>query len=291
MDISQTRKQQVRDYLLIVAGTYLMAFSIVSFWQPHYLVTGGVSGLAIIVEDYTYGMGFPIPLWATNLALNIPLFLLGFKTMGKKFFIRSLFTMLLFSMAMQNLTYLPAIPGDILLGSLFGGVFCGIGVALIVRGMASTGGTVLAAAVLHNKLFKHISMGKLIFACDFIVIVVGLIAFGPERAMYALVGIFACTKVTDAVLEGFSFAKAAYIISDESEAIADAVMKQLDRGATEISARGMYTKKPRGMLMCVVSGRELVQLKQVVYSVDKNAFIIVAEVREVLGEGFTAHSI
>ncbi|MCL2603667.1 MAG: YitT family protein [Defluviitaleaceae bacterium] len=291
MDISQTRKQQVRDYLLIIAGTYLMAFSIVSFWQPHYLVTGGVSGLAIIVEDYTYGMGFPIPLWATNLALNIPLFLLGFKTMGKKFFIRSLFTMLLFSMAMQNLTYLPAIPGDILLGSLFGGVFSGIGVALIVRGMSSTGGTVLLAAILHNKLFKHVSIGKLIFACDFLVIIVGLIAFGPERAMYAVIGVFAAAKVTDAVLEGFNFAKAAYIISDESEAIAAEIFKQLDRGATKISAQGMYTGEPRGMLMCVISARELVQLKQLVYAQDKSAFMIVAEVREVLGEGFTAHSL
>ncbi|MCL2499961.1 MAG: YitT family protein [Defluviitaleaceae bacterium] len=291
MNIKQTKKQQIRDFLLIIGGTYLMAFALVSFWQPHYLVTGGISGLAIVIEDYTYRIGFAVPLWMSNLALNIPLFLLGYKTMGKSFFFRSLFTMVLFSVAMQNLSYLPAIPSDILLGSLFGGVFSGIGVAFIVRGMSSTGGTVLMAAILHNKLLKHVSMGKLIFACDFLVILVGLIAFGPERAMYAVIGVFVAAKVTDAVLEGFNYAKAAYIISDESEAIAAEIFKQLDRGATKISAQGMYTGEPRGMLMCIISARELVRLKTLVYARDKNAFMIVAEVREVLGEGFTAHSL
>jgi uncharacterized membrane-anchored protein YitT (DUF2179 family) len=290
MNPAQTRKWQLRDYLFIIAGTYLMAFAVVVFWQPHHLVTGGVSGLAIIIEDYTGRLGFAVPLWASNLMLNIPLFLLGFKTMGRTFFTRSLFTMVLFSLAMQNLTYLPPIPGDILLGSLFGGVFSGIGVALIVRAMSSTGGTVLLAAILHNSFLKHVSIGKLIFACDFFVILAGLVAFGPESAMYASIGVFVSAKVTDAVLEGFNFAKAAYIISDESEAIAAEIIKRLDRGATEISARGMYTKERRGMLMCIISARELVQLKQLVYEQDKNAFMIVAEVREVLGEGFTAHS-
>jgi len=283
-------KTRIRDYFFIIAGVYLMAFAIVSFWQPHYLVTGGVSGLAIIVEDYTTRMGFTVPLWATNIVLNIPLFLLGFKTMGKSFFVRSLFGTVLFSVAMHNMAFLPPVPSDILLGSLFGGVICGIGVALIIRGMASTGGSVLLASILHNKLLRHISTGKILFACDFAVVLVGMVAFGPERAMYAAIAIFVCTKVADAVLEGFSFAKAAYIISNESEAIANAVMKEVNRGVTELTARGMYTKEKRGMLMCVVSGRELVRLKQVVYGVDKNAFIIVAEVREVLGEGFTAHS-
>jgi uncharacterized membrane-anchored protein YitT (DUF2179 family) len=290
MNITQTRKAQLRDYLFIVAGVYLMAFALVSFWQPHYLVTGGVSGLAIVIEDYTGRLGFAVPLWVSNLTLNIPLFLLGYKTMGKTFFIRSLLTMMLFSLAIQNMSYLPAIPSDILLGSVFGGLFSGLGVGLIVRGMSSTGGTVLAAAVLHKWIFKHISIGKLLFGCDFIIIFVGLLAFGPESAMYAVVAVFVGTKVTDAVLEGFSFAKAAYIISDHTEAIATEIIRQLNRSATEIQARGMYTKEARGMLMCVVSARELVQLKRVVYEQDTGAFMIVADVREVLGEGFAPHT-
>jgi uncharacterized membrane-anchored protein YitT (DUF2179 family) len=287
MKIIQTRKALIRDYLLIVAGAYLMAFAIVHFWQPHYLVTGGVSGLAIIIEDYSRRLGFMIPLWFTNIALNVPLFLLALRIIGKKFLFRTAVATVFLSIAMYHMTYMPSIPSDVLLGALFGGVICGLGVGLIVRAMASSGGTVLAASILHHGLVKHVSVGKLIFACDFLIIFAGLIAFGPESAMYAAVGVFVSTKVTDSVLEGLSFAKAAYIISNESEAIAEAVMKQIDRGVTEISARGMFTKEPRPMLMCVVSGRELVQLKQLVYALDKNAFIIVAEVREVLGEGFT----
>jgi uncharacterized membrane-anchored protein YitT (DUF2179 family) len=291
MKITQTRKVIIRDYLLLIGGVYLMAFAIVCFWQPHSLVTGGISGLSIIIEDYSSRMGLTVPLWVSNLVLNIPLILLGFRTMGKKFIMRTAFATALLSLAMYHLTYMPEITSDVLLGSLFGGVICGFGVGLIVRALASTGGTTLAAIILHNSLIKHVSVGKLLFGCDFIIIIAGLLAFGPESAMYAVVGVFVSTKITDAVLEGFSFAKAAYIISDKSEAIAEAVMKQLHRGATEISARGMFTKELRPMLMCVVSGRELIQLKQVVYAQDKHAFIIVADVREVLGEGFTAHSL
>lgn len=291
MKVKQTKKEILRDYLLLTAGVYLMAFSVVSFWAPHNLVTGGVSGMAIIIQDYTYRAGFAVPLWASNLALNIPLFMLGWRTMGRTFLVRSLVATLLFSLAMHNLTFLPPIPSDILLGSLFGGVFCGIAIALLVRSMSSTGGTVLLASILHNRLLRHVSVAKILFVCDSMIILMGLIAFGPERAMYAVIGIFVCTKVADAVQEGFSFAKAAYIISDKHEEIAHEIIHIMDRSATQIEARGMYTKEPRGMLMCVVSGRELVQLKQLVYSVDQKAFIIVAEVREVLGEGFTAHSI
>lgn len=281
----------MQDYLLLTAGIYLMSLAVVSFWRPHHLVTGGVSGLAIIIEDVTYRMSFVIPLWVSNIVLNIPLFLLGYKTMGQTFLVRSIYGMLIFSLAMHNISFLPPIPSDVLLGSVFGGIFCGVGVGLIVKAQASTGGTVLAASVLHNRLLRHVSVGNLLFACDFAVVLMGLAMFGPESAMYAVVGIFVTTRVADAVAEGFNHAKAAYIISDQSEAIADAIMREIKRGATEISARGMYTKEAKGMLMCVVSGRELVQLKQVVYGVDPKAFIIVSDVREVLGEGFTAHSL
>jgi len=287
----QTHKECIRDYFFLITGVYLMAFALVAFWAPHHLVTGGVSGLSIIIEDYTARTGFTVPLWAGNLALNIPLFLLGFRTMGRSFFFRSLVGMILFSLAMHNLRFLPPIPSDMLLGALFGGVICGIGVALIVRGLGSTGGTLLLASILHHRLLRHVSVAKILFVCDALIVLVGLVAFGPERAMYAVIGIFACTKVTDAVLEGISFAKAAYIISDQSEAIATEIFKQLNRGITEIPARGMYTKEPRGMLMCVVSAQELVRLKQLVSDIDPKAFVIVAEVKEVLGEGFTAHSL
>jgi len=290
MNIIQSRRTQIRDYLLLVVGAYIMAFAIVKFWAPHDLVTGGVSGLSIIIYHYTEIMGRAVPLGASNFILNVPLLVLGWRTMGKTFIARTAFTTVLVSVAMYTVRMLPDIPSDVLLGSVFGGIFCGFGIGLIVRAMSSTGGTVLLASILHNGFLRHISVGKLLFGCDFIVIVVGLFVFGPESAMYAVIGVFVSTKVTDAVLEGFSFSKAAYIISDKSAEISDEIFIRINRGVTEISARGMYTKEPRGMLMCVVSGRELVQLKQLVYDMDKGAFIIVADVREVLGEGFSPHN-
>ena len=286
MDIKQSRREQLRDYVLIIAGAYIMAFAILKFWEPHGLVTGGVSGLTIIIRYYTEMMGRAVPPWVSNFALNVPLLILGWRTMGRTFIWRTAFTTALVTVALHNVEFLPAIPSDILLGAVFGGIFCGFGIGIIVRSMSSTGGTVLLASILHNGFLRHISVAKLLFGCDFIVIMVGLFVFGPESAMYAIIAVFVSTKVTDAVLEGFSFSKAAYVISDNSEVIAVEIMTRLNRGVTEISARGMYTKEPRGMLMCIVSGRELVQLKQIAYELDKNAFIIVADVREVLGEGF-----
>jgi len=284
-------KQAALDYTMIIVGTFLLAYAIIAFWYPHHLVTGGVSGLAIIVSHYSIQAGREIPIWLTTTVVNIPLFLLGFRALGKTYFVRSLIAAGMMSFWLFVSEFLPPPQTDLFLSAVFGGVVGGIGVGLILRAMATSGGTTLAAAIVKEKLFPQWSVAKILLVVDSTVIVAGLVIFGPIYTMYALVAVYVLTKVTDLVVEGMGFAKAAYIISKQNELLASEIMANMQRGVTEISSRGMFTKSPQPMLMCVVASKELPALKQLVHSIDQNAFVIVSDVKEVLGEGFTKHEI
>jgi len=281
-------KKIVLDYLLMTAGLFMLGAAIIIFWKPHNLVTGGVSGLAIMIYYYTGVAGFqtPIPVWLSNLVINLPLFIISYKAMPRDFFIRSAYGYFILTLSLYVLEFLPAIPSDILLASVFGGVVAGIGIGILFRMGATTGGTTLVAGMIHRRLLPHISTAKILFALDACIIFIGFIAFGPVAAMYAIIAIFVSTKVTDATVEGLAFSKAAFIISQQADAIADKIMIDVKRGVTEISCRGRFTKQDQTMLLCVVPAKEIVTLKQLVYALDKNAFVIVTDVREVLGEGF-----
>ena len=288
MSIIKDNKKVVLDYLFITIGTLLLGFAIIAFWRPHNLVTGGISGLAIIIFHYTAEAGFniPIPIWLSNLVLNVPLFIIGYKVVPRDYFFRSIYGYLVLTGSLYVLMYVPEMPSDLLTSTVFGGVVAGVGVSFILRARATTGGSTLIAAILQRWALPHISMAKLIFFIDSAIILTGLLAFGPISAMYAVIAVFATTKVTDAVLEGLSFSKAAFIIAQKSDIIADKILEEMNRGVTEISSRGRYTGQDQTMLLCVVPVKEIVTLKQLVYSVDEKAFVIVTDVREVLGEGF-----
>ena len=279
-------RKSLTEFAAIVLGDLLLAAAIVVFWEPCQLVTGGVSGIAIIVHDYTGRAGFAVPLWSTNLALNVPLFALGFKTMDRPFLSKTAFATVFLSAALYLAAFIPPLTGDILLGALFGGVASGAGLGLIFRVMATTGGSDLAASILHRHVFNHHSIARILFVIDSVIILCGLLAFGPVAAMYAAVAVFVSTKVTDTLLEGLSFAKAAIIVSDKSEEIAQSVIEKMERGVTGLKGQGMFSKRDKNVLLCVVSAKELVNLKAIVYASDAQAFVIVADVREVLGEGF-----
>lgn len=277
-------------YLCIVLGTGLLGASIQYIFDPIGLVTGGFSGLAIVIKALT-GAWIPggIPLWATNLALNIPVFVLAYLLLGRNFIGRTLFGTVMLSAWLAFLPPLSLLPEDYLLSAIFGGVFAGGGIGLVFLGNATTGGTDLVAALIHKGL-RHYSLAQIMQVLDGAIVIVGLAVFGLRPAMYALIAIFVATKVTDALLEGLKFSKAAYIISEKSEAIAEAIMGQLDRGVTGLPVVGMYTQKSRRMLYCVVSQKEIVRVKDIVEELDRNAFVIVSDVREVLGEGFQPYS-
>ena len=282
-------KKVVIDYLYITTGVLLLGFAIIAFWRPHNLVTGGISGLAIIIFYYTaeLGFGIPIPIWASNLVLNIPLFIIGFKVVPRDYFYRSLYGYLALTAALYGMWFLPEIPSDLLTSAVFGGVVGGVGISFILRARATTGGSTLITAILHRWAFPHVSMAKILFFVDSTIVLAGLLVFGPIFAMYAVIAVFVTTKVTDAVIEGLTFSKAAFIISQKSDEIAEKITTDMERGVTEVFCRGRYSKQEQTMLLCVVPVKEIVTLKQLVYSIDEKAFVIVTDVREVLGEGFT----
>ena len=273
------------EYLLIIVGTALMATAITSCFDAAGLVTGGFSGISILVKAGTkslYGNG--IPLWVTNLVLNIPVFLLAAKIKGIAFVKKALLGDLSLTVW---LAVLPAwkLSGDFLLVALYGGLLQGVGIGLVFLGGGTTGGTDLLAAIIQNFM-RHYSIAQIMQFVDGAVVLVGMYVFGVERALYAIIAVYLVTKVSDGIIEGLKFSKSVYIITEKPDEVSRMVMEDLDRGITGISARGMYSGQDKLMLFCVVGKKELVHLKEMIDEIDPNAFVIVGDAREVHGEGF-----
>lgn len=280
------KKSWVKDYLLIFMGTALMAVALSSAFDVNGLVEGGFSGIAIIVKDVTDGLvEGGVPLWLTNIVLNIPVFLLGIRIKGVKFLAKTIWGTLTLSFWLGVLPVFPMVKGDLFLAAVFGGVLLGVGIGLVFLGKGTTGGTDMAAALVQHYV-KHISIARIMQIMDACIVLLGVFVFGPTNALYAVVSIFIVTKVADGMIEGLNYAKAAYIITDRYEEVAHILLYDLDRGVTGIHAKGMYENKERMMLFCVVRKSQIVQLKEAVAQVDPKAFVIVSDAREVLGEGF-----
>ena len=284
------RKKIFISYLMIIIGTAIMGLSIQNFYYPIGLVTGGFTGLAIVIKAFSSSfITGGIPLWITNIVLNIPVFVLGIILKGKKFVGRTIFGAAMLSVWLYIIPPVDLTQGDYLLAAVFGAIFSGVGIGIVLRGHATTGGTDMVAALVQLRL-KHYSVVQIMQVLDGFIVLVGLYQFGLRPAMYAMIAIFVTTKVSDAILEGFKYSKAAYIITEHYEEVANKIMKDLDRGVTGLSAIGMYTKKERCVLYCVVSIKEIVIVKELVAEIDPDAFVIVSDVREVLGEGFQEYS-
>lgn len=273
-------RSPVRDYLLIVIGAVIMGFSIKNIYDPVGLVTGGVSGIAIIMKNQ-----LAVPLWVTNTALNIPLFLASIRLKGWKFIKRTLVATVTLSVTLYVIPEVPFLMDDLFLTALFGGLLSGVGAGLVFACQATTGGTDMLAALIQRK-FQHYSIAQIMQVLDALIVLAGASIFGIRSALYALIVIFALTKVSDGIVEGLKFSKVAFIISEKSDQIAKVIMEELDRGVTGLNARGMYSGEQKHMLFCVVSKKEIVQLKELVVGQDSQAFVIVSDAREVLGEGF-----
>jgi len=274
------------DYFLLSIGTFLLGYAIIAFWDEWSLVTGGLSGLAIIVAEYSYQVGFYIPIWLTNFALNIPLLVLGYFIIPMRYFLRTVYASQFLTFALWVSEFLPVPESNMLLGTVFGGVVAGIGLGLVFRANGTTGGTTLMAEIIKRKILKHVSLATILFGVDTTIILIGFLVFGPINTMYAIIGIFVCARVTDVMIEGMSFSKATFIISKDADIISQAILREMNRGCTAIDSHGMFTKTPQTMLLCVVPAKQIVHLKDIVYAHDEKAFVIVADVREVLGEGF-----
>ncbi len=273
-------RRAVTDYILIVIGTFLLALAISLFYEPFNLVTGGVSGLGIIIKNF-----IGIPVGISNALFNVPLFIMAIIVRGKDFGFKSLVATILLSAFLLITSKITPPVNDLLLSTVFGGVISGIGLGLVFSAYATTGGTDLAAALVH-KIFPHTTVAMIMLIIDWAIIIGGMFVFGMQKSMYAIIAVYITAKVIDMVLDGLNFAKAAFIISENQDEIAQVVMETLDRGATGLYGKGMWSKNDKHVLLCVVSKREIVKLKEIVRDIDKNAFIIITDVREVLGEGF-----
>lgn len=274
------KRTAAQDYLIIVLGAFIMGFAIKNIYDPQGLVTGGVSGLAIILKDQA-----GIPLWITNMCVNVPLFFLSLRLKGWKFVKRVLVAEAALTVSLAILPEYAFLKDDLILTALFGGVFSGVGTGMMLLCHATTGGTDTMAALIHTKL-RHYSINQILQVLDGLVVVAGAGIFGVRYAFYAVIAVVVLAKVSDGMIEGMHFAKAAYIITDYKEQISREIMDHMERGVTLIDASGAYTGEKRDIVFCVASKKEIVTVKEIVRCTDPRAFVIVSDVREVLGEGF-----
>jgi uncharacterized membrane-anchored protein YitT (DUF2179 family) len=272
-------KRVLNDYLLLILGCLLTALSFNLFFIPNEIAPGGLSGVATVLH---YLFGFPVGV--TTLILNIPLFLVGIRQLGGHFGIRTLFSTILLSLFI-DLIKVPALTNDSLLASIYGGFIMGVGLGIIFRSNATTGGTDLFAKLIH-RYFPSISIAWVLFAVDFLVVLSAAILLGPSRGLYAVISLVLNARVIDLVQEGLNTAKAVYVISNHSVEISQRIMKEMERGVTLLNGKGAYTGNEKNVILCVVSRMQITQLKGLINEIDPNAFVLVSDVREVMGEGF-----
>ena len=251
------RKQDIgiwKDIIYILAGTFLMALGVNLAFDPMGLVCGGVTGLAIVVK-YLTGLIWEggIPVWLSNLLFNGPLFAIALLKKGKKYIAKTMFATVMLSVWIYLLP-IYRLFDDYVLATLFGGVMTGAGIGMVLARMATTGGTDLLSALIHDKL-KHFTIPQLLAVTDGAIVVLGAVVFGVENAMYAICVVYLCAKISDGMLEGLKFAKMAHIISDKAEEIAEIILTDVDRGATGVKVQGMYSKEEKKMLICVVTNK------------------------------------
>lgn len=278
-----TVKEFMYETFLLLVGCLLMALSFVLFFDPHSIAPGGLTGMAIIINYL-----FDIPLWLVNLAFNIPLFLIAYKVLSKRECLKTFLGIVLFTWSLnvfENFGTLE-ITNDVLLATLAGGVILGLGLGIIFKINGTTGGTDLIGLIL-NKWFPSISIPKLMGVADFIVVVSSILATGKiEVGLYSALGLYIAVIVSDMVIEGIYSVKSFTIISNFPEEISNAILEKMGRGVTILNAKGGYTKENKDALLVVVGKREVSTLRKIVKTVDANAFVIITDVHEALGEGF-----
>lgn len=282
-------KKHIRDFLIILLGSTLVSLAVKYILDPAGLDTGGVSGLAIVVKSLSERyLPYTIPLWVSNLVFNIPIFLFALKVDGIKSIIRTGIGFAIMTIELAIFPEFSLISDNLLLTSLYGGVVFGLGTGIILLARATTGGTDMLGNSLSH-IIRHIPVGTLIELLDGLIVLIGILAFSIENTLYAFISVYVMGKVIDKVVDRGKKAKVALIISKECEAISQDILVELDRGVTSIDGTGEYSKKPRKILCCVCSKKDVPQIKDIVREHDRRAFFIVGNVSEAMGEGFVEH--
>jgi uncharacterized membrane-anchored protein YitT (DUF2179 family) len=276
------------DYFVINLGLIIAGIGIGLFIVPAKIVNGGVSGIATILH-YTFHWS----VGTTMMFINIPLFFIGVKTFGKEYGAKTLFGIIMLSFYIDLFIKIVRVDnmidftrgGNFLLAPLFGGILTGTGLGLVLKFGGSTGGTDIIAQII-NKLTK-IPVGYCLMIIDTIILICGIYFFGVEKGLYAIISMYTTNIVINKIFEGIGYTKMVYIISDKYDLIREVILNDLDKTGTAISAKGLYTNDSKSMIMTVLRNKEIRNLQSFIKQVDPNAFVIISEVYEVLGEGYT----
>ena len=276
-------RRDIRDYVLILVGAFIQALALRLFLVPANLVSGGISGLAQLIYHY---VDFPIGMMV--LLGNIPLFILGWQHLGgPRFVIRTILSILSFSIFVDVLAFfLPAegVTNDLVLNTLYGGLILGIGLGIVYRGRGTSGGSDILGRILNKNMGITISQAYLI--TDSLVVLGAGFVFGWTQALYGLVLIYVSGLAAEISLQGMNIVRSAMIVTTHTDEVAQAIMQNLERGVTIFPGTGAYTGEPRNVIYCAVSRMEINRLKILVHDIDPNAFMVIGQAQEALGEGF-----
>lgn len=271
------------DIVILLFGCLIMSISINMFLNPHNIAPGGLTGVSIIINSLT-----GLPIWLINISFDIPLFILAFKILSKKDAFKTFLGIIFLTSSLkitENLAYLD-VTDDVLLSSISGAIILGISLGLIFRINGSTGGTDLIG-ILANKFFPSISVPMLMgFADGTVVLLSGIVSKNIEIALYSAIALYIIVKVSDIIVEGINTSSSFTIISDKYREIGMEITEELGRGATILKGSGFYTDKEKNVLLVVVSKKQVITLKKLVKNIDPDAFIIITDIFEALGEGF-----
>lgn len=283
----------IYNYLVVAVGAFILAAGYVLFITPHRIVPGGIYGVSIIIHYLTKGVfSFApegLPVGTMGLILDIPITIIGLRVLGARFGIKNFFGLVLTSIFIDSLTaywgYKPLVANDVLLSSIFGGVLFGIGLGLIFKAKGATGGTDTIAMMLAKR--TRMPLGQLLIYVDSVVVLLGLAAFQDWRIpLYSWIVIFVTGRVIDGVMQGFSYDKTLFIISDHYEEIRKKILFDLDRGGTFLLAEGMYGGKQKKVIYTNITRRELATLIGFIKEIDPDAFVTVINANEIIGHGF-----
>lgn len=274
----------IKNYSLIIIGAFIMASGFVLFITPYKIVPGGVYGISIVLH-YMFGT----PVGAMALLFDIPLTLIGIKVLGPRFGMKTVVGFLSTALFMDTITYFygtqPLVEGDALLSSIFGGLFIGLGLGLIFKSRATSGGTDIVAMMASK--YTKLPVGQLLIIIDSVIVLLGLLVFGDWKIpLYSLIVIFIVGKVVDVILEGMNYDKVLFIVSDKHKEIRDKIVNDLNRGGTFLKGEGMFAGEEKTISFAVVNRREMTMLHDFINSIDPKAFITVLNANEILGNGF-----
>lgn len=269
------------EAVLIILGSMIMAIGTALFLLPNQLSSGGFSGVATIPYYF-----FKWPVGITILVLNIPCFILTYLRLGKEVFLKSLLGTASLSFFIDFFDKYQALTSDKFLACIYGGIIIGFGTSIILKANASTGGSDLVSYIIRSYK-PTLSTSNLIVGFDVLVITLNVIFFKKlEIGLYSAIAIYLMGKVIDIVFEGIGFSKIVYIVSEKYDKISKRILEELKRGTTGIYSKGMYKSSERIMLMCIISRREVSKIKTIVNKIDKQAFLVISNAREVYGKGF-----